>query len=159
MNLRRHLATLGFLLTAVAAAAACEDGSPDTPCVQPVPPGACPADGTVDVCSDPGCSAIYACQGGTWKLDHTCPANAQDGGADGGYHAPEASSPSDAAIDAPPGAFGGPGCVDLEPPDCPLGVALGCTSQDCCGCGDLYVCVSGGWNLWGQCVDGGVVMH
>ena len=40
---------------------------------------------------------------------------------------------------APFGAFGGPGCADLEPPDCPLGLALSCNA--CCGCEDLFVCI------------------
>lgn len=61
----------------------------------------------------------------------------------------------DASIDVE-GAFGGPGCVDLQMPDCPLGVALTCPSG-CCGCEDLFVCKNGGWDLWGSCgVDGAV---
>lgn len=52
-----------------------------------------------------------------------------------------------------PGAFGGPGCEDLEMPDCALGTALAC-GADCCGCGDLYTCQGGNWIPWGACVNG-----
>ena len=63
----------------------------------------------------------------------------------------------DVSIDAPPGAYGGPGCVDLEQPDCSLGTALACGgTADCCGCQDLYVCSNGGWVPWGECTDAGI---
>jgi hypothetical protein len=60
----------------------------------------------------------------------------------------------DASIDAPPGAFGGPGCPSLQTPDCALGLALACDIH-CCGCEDLFVCEEGGWALWGYCGDAG----
>jgi hypothetical protein len=67
---------------------------------------------------------------------------------------PDTSTGFDADIDAPPGAFGGPGCESLVVPDCALGVALAC-GAGCCGCEDLYVCENGGWDLWGSCGDAG----
>jgi hypothetical protein len=57
---------------------------------------------------------------------------------------------ADASIDAPPGAYGGPGCGALQSPDCSLGFALACPSG-CCDCEDLFVCENGGWNAWGSC--------
>jgi hypothetical protein len=141
-------------------ALSCEDTSPPVPCVN-APPGGCPEDFGANVCEDPSCHAVYVCKDGNWVFDRTC--GARDGAA-------EASSPADAAIltreaggsdggsleiDAPLGAFGGPGCISLQEPDCPLGVALACS--DCCGCQDLYVCADGGWNQWGVCADGSAV--
>jgi hypothetical protein len=71
-------------------------------------------------------------------------------------YVPEAEAASyDASIDAPPGAFGGPGCESLVVPDCALGVALACGNSACCGCEDLFVCENGGWELWGTCGDAG----
>jgi len=32
-------------------------------------------------------------------------------------------------------------------------------SPDCCGCVDLWVCDNGGWNIWAECVDGGIVLQ
>jgi hypothetical protein len=104
------------------------------------------------------CEAAYACNpDGTWTLDHVCAA--RDAGA------PDAADASDArdaeardvvAFDAPPGASGGPGCVPLESPECPLGTALACP-QGCCDCEDLFVCESGGWTAWGTCdLDAGI---
>ena len=61
---------------------------------------------------------------------------------------------ANSCIDAPPGAFGGPGCGDLLEPDGALGVALACGAS-CCGCEDLFVCENGGWELWGTCGDAG----
>ncbi|HEY8042473.1 MAG TPA: hypothetical protein VIF15_21875 [Polyangiaceae bacterium] len=155
----RSLPVLAALaLALLLPAAACEDGTPATPCVNSVPTGGCPDDGTLDVCQDPSCNAAYACTKGSWVLDHTCPPRPADAGSDAVILPRDAQAASDAAVDAPPGAFGGPGCVDLQPPECPAGVALACGgARDCCGCTDLFVCVNGGWNPWGSCVDGGVV--
>lgn len=122
----------------------------DSATVQPctnIPEGGCPLQHGLS-CSDPTCVATYACRpGNQWELREKCPpreAGAPDAGID--------ASPKDAAIDAPPGAFGGPGCADLQMPDCPLGTALLCTNG-CCGCEDLYVCRDGGWDYWGTCGD------
>jgi hypothetical protein len=137
---------------ASAAAGGCDDQAPAVQC-RNIPDGGCPTQGGV-ACDDPACAAAYTCGAdGGWILDHVCPP--QDAAApDAGLDAP---SPSDAGydIDAPPGAFGGPGCVTLQPPDCPLGTALVCSSG-CCGCEDLFVCDDGGWNPWGTCTDAGV---
>lgn len=117
-----------------------------------IPAGGCPVQGGVE-CNDPTCAAAYTCnQDGGWTLAHTCPAHdasVEDTSID--------SSPNDAGydIDAPPGAFGGPGCAPLETPDCPLGYALICNAG-CCDCADLYVCDDGGWDPWGTCSDAGI---
>src|SRR5437763_599823 len=123
------------------AIAACETPIEQNPCKN-VPAGGCPLSHG-QACEDPACEAAYACNpDGTWTLDHTCPA--RDGGdtsdsADASASADataaidsgdatvasdsgDASEAHDAAlplndaswIDAPPGAGGGPGCVDLE---------------------------------------------
>jgi hypothetical protein len=172
----RQALWIGALAAAVGAAADCEDGSPALPCVN-APPGGCPADDGADVCADPSCDAVYACQDGRWVFDRACSAPRPDGGVESGAlqrdatpgpdaaGSPDATAPSadaavDAAIDAPPGAFGGPGCVALQPPDCSLGVALSCgAGAACCGCDQFFVCADGGWNVWGDCVDGAVVAH
>ncbi len=138
-------------------AVACGDGAnPPHPCTD-IPEGGCPLSHGV-ACEDPACEAVYACrENDTWVLDHTCPphdASAPSDAGDAG-DAPEASA-FDANIDAPPGAYGGPGCGPLEPPDCELGLVLSCQTG-CCGCEDLFVCQNGGWNLWGTCTDAGPV--
>lgn len=136
---------------------ACTGGAPIVACVD-IPAGGCPAQGGADVCEDVTCNAVYDCDNGHWVLQQTCPTHADAGAVDGSVVAHDAATARDAAIDAPPGAFGGPGCVDLQPPDCSLGTALVCGgASDCCGCQDLFVCADGGWYAWGECVDGGVV--
>jgi hypothetical protein len=138
------------------AVAACSD-MPPADC-RDIPAAGCPVDNGADACEDPTCAAVYTCQNGGWVLDHACPGYVPDAGADGGDAGAEAASGNDAAIDAPPGAYGGPGCTDLQPPDCSLGTAISCAgAADCCGCIDLFVCVDGGWDPWGSCVDGGIV--
>lgn len=148
------------LLTAVCllcgTLAACTGGAPGAPCVD-IPAGGCPTQRGADVCQDVTCSAVYDCNDGHWVLQQTCPPHGDSGAADGSGVGHDAAT-ADAAVDAPPGAFGGPGCVDLQPPDCSLGSALACGgASDCCGCQDLFVCADGGWTPWGQCVDGGAV--
>lgn len=144
-------------LGAILLFACSSDDATATPC-KDIPDGGCPLSHGI-ACEDPSCAAVYACINGSWSFDHACPA--REGGApvDAGVSdaADASSSFRDVSIDAPPGAFGGPGCPDLQPPDCPLGVALECPQQSaCCGCDDLYVCQNGGWVAWGRCVDGGV---
>jgi hypothetical protein len=134
---------------------ACVSNSPASTCAD-IPQGGCPLTSGADVCIDPSCIAVYACnQNGSWSLDHECPA--RDASVVDAFVAQEASAPIfDAAIDVP-GANGGPGCADLESPDCPAGTAIDCPpGNDCCGCEDLWVCQNGGWVPWGECVDGGV---
>jgi len=146
----KKLAIGAVLAFGVVLAWACSDVQQIVQC-HDIPTGGCPVQGGVE-CDDPTCAAAYTCNqlDGGWTLAHTCPAHdasTKDTGGDG-------PSPSDAGydIDAPPGAFGGPGCAMLEPPDCPLGYALICNSG-CCGCEDLYVCDDGGWDPWGSCSD------
>jgi hypothetical protein len=151
---------LVVLLVPVAAALLAAPGcsSPPIPAVcQDLQPPACPTEDDADVCSDVECASVYACVNGAWTFVQTCPNYSAEAGVHPFEAGPEAASDFDAPFDAPPGAFGGPGCVDLEMPDCALGTALACTgAADCCGCMDLYVCDNGGWVPWGECVDGGV---
>jgi len=143
-------------LFAAALLPSCSDGETAQPCTD-IPTGGCPLSRGL-ACDDPACEAVYLCrQGNVWELDRRCPARdaaARDGAP--ASDASDASTPFDAAIDAPPGANGGPGCGPLQLPDCALGLALACSSG-CCGCEDLYVCENGGWALWGACgPDGGI---
>jgi hypothetical protein len=155
MNRRVVVALSTPLVGVLLAAPACRNPPVAAVCKDLAPP-ACPADDDADVCVDVECASVYACDGGSWTLVATCPGYS----AEAGVHPVEAGADTslfDAPFDAPPGAFGGPGCVDLEMPDCSLGTALACAgTADCCGCVDLYVCDSGGWEPWGECVDGGI---
>jgi hypothetical protein len=135
----------------------CSDGSnPPQPCTD-IPEGGCPLSHGV-ACEDPSCLAVYACRpNDVWELDHVCPPHdaAAHDASDADARA-DTGPVFDANIDAPPGAFGGPGCNPLEPPDCELGLVLLCQSG-CCDCADLYVCQNGGWQIWGTCSpDGGL---
>ncbi len=124
-----------------------------------IPDGGCPSSNG-PACGDPTCASLYYCNAASvWTFVKACAAR------DAGLEAsdvPDAAldapgpSPRDAAIDVP-GANGGPGCHDLQPPDCPLGLALGCPSASCCGCEDLFVCSDGGWLGWGFCGEGGAI--
>jgi hypothetical protein len=150
MKLALTLLPSALLLFAIA----CEDTTPPVPC-RDIPIGGCPA-ANGDPCFDKACLNAFDCVGGTWKFNHACTENEAGAPVDAGADA--SLSPFDAAgFDAPPGAFGGPGCPTLQTPDCPLGAALSCSASDCCGCVDLFVCASGGWNAWGTCsADAGV---
>jgi hypothetical protein len=141
--------------SALVLAISCGDDPTPQPCTG-IPDGGCPRSRGV-ACEDPACRAVYLCRpGNVWELERVCPsseagafdASVLDAGED-------ASSVVDANIDAPPGAFGGPGCAALQLPDCTLGFALICPTSDCCGCEDLFVCENGGWSPWGVCGDGG----
>jgi hypothetical protein len=139
---------------AVAPLGACSD-APQPALCDDIPDGGCPLSHGV-ACIDPSCAAVYACNAGVWSLDHVCPH--QDAAIVG--DAAVDARPSlvrDASFDVPPGASGGPGCADLQPPDCSLGFALACPADQCCDCEDLFVCADGGWGLWGSCDgDGGL---
>ena len=144
-----------WLTVTLALALACDSTPPPITCYG-IPPNGCPDQGSA-TCTDPTCAAVYECQAdGGWALAYSCPP--PEGGA------PDADAGSDAPvirdsgwdIDAPPGAFGGPGCIDLQQPDCPLGTVLICNAQ-CCGCESLFVCADGGWDFWGVCTDAGPV--
>ena len=146
-----------LVVVALAAAQACDQSLPPAPVCHDIPSGGCPI-GLGDPCTDPTCSAAYECMdNATWRLDHACPASTDAGSSvdagDAASDARDAAAARDVAIDVP-GAYGGPGCVDLEMPDCPVGVAAACAN--CCGCEDLFVCQDGGWNAWGVCADGGI---
>jgi hypothetical protein len=134
---------------------ACSDPPPPRACGNLRPP-ACPSDSDADVCADRTCASVYECDDGNWVFVQNCPGTSPEAGA----HPTDASREDaprapDSEADAPPGAYGGPGCTALQLPDCSLGTALGCANTpDCCGCQDLYVCANGAWNLWGACTGG-----
>jgi hypothetical protein len=154
----RRLGPVAFALAlglVLGASSSCDDQPTPQPCTA-IPAGGCPLSHGV-ACEDPSCVAVYRCrEGDVWELDHVCPARPDAG-------APDATPPADAsvdrvqdaAIDAPEGAFGGPGCGPLQQPDCSAGFALSCPSG-CCDCEDLFVCRNGGWEHWGTCGDGGI---
>ena len=156
MGSRSFVSAALALSAIVGVAASCSEDAPTPqPCTN-VPEGGCPLSHGV-ACADPECAATYACrEGNVWELVQTCPAHEAGGVPDA--FVPEAQAPFDASVDAPPGAFGGPGCPSLEPPDCMLGTALSCPSG-CCDCEDLFVCDDGGWDLWGTCGDAGPQPH
>ena len=141
------------LLLGLLAISACSDTLSDQPCTG-IPAGGCPLAHGV-ACEDPLCERIYACRpGNVWELDHTCPAHDAGPPSDSSV---DALPLRDAAIDAPPGANGGPGCESLQTPDCALALALAC-GTGCCECEDLFVCQNGGWAQWGSCsADAGIV--
>jgi hypothetical protein len=149
---------LVLMTLAVLVAGACDTTPVPAACTD-IPDGGCPEDNGATVCVDPTCDAVYACSNGKWVFVQKCPPHPDDAGA------PVEASPTDAtvpdvAFDAPPGSFGGPGCTDLETPDCSVGTALACVSTaDCCGCQDLWVCQNAGWVLWGTCADGGLAVN
>lgn len=153
-SLLRSLRLCGFLLPLLA----CDSVPSEVQC-HDVPDGGCPVDNGANVCQDPSCDAVYACVNGKWNLQQVCPPRPHDASpppADAG----EGGAAFDAHIDAPPGGNGGPGCADLQMPDCTADEGLACAqTSDCCGCTDLWVCDNGGWNLWGECVDGGIVLQ
>lgn len=147
-----------LVLACLLFASACDSVPTETPC-HAVPDGGCPVDNGANVCEDPSCDAVYACVDGGWSLRQVCPPHPHDAApasVDGG----EGGSVFDASIDVPPGGNGGPGCNELQMPDCPAGEGLACVqTPDCCGCVDLWVCDDGGWNPWGECVDGGIILQ
>lgn len=144
---------------ALALFAACDDAAVAQPCSD-IPAGGCPIAHSVS-CSDPTCEAVYACrENNRWELVKRCPphdASAPPPSSDLDAMTDAQPSPAfDASVDAPPGAYGGPGCLTLQSPDCSLGIGLVCGAS-CCGCEDLYVCENGGWSLWGFCGDAGLL--
>lgn len=151
MRVRSWLASSVVLVAGAAClAVACDDETVQR-CTS-IPAGGCPLSYGL-ACDDPACEATYAClPGNHWERRATCAA--RDGAAADAGSLPEAG-PRDASLDVE-GAFGGPGCKALQPPDCPLGVAATCPA-DCCGCEDLFVCRDGGWNLWGACGPDGAL--
>lgn len=141
------------------------DSEPKSVTCTDVPDGGCPLDNGADVCMDPSCNAVYACLAdGGWSLQQVCPPHPHDASAPldaaDASDAGEGGSVFDVSIDVPPGGNGGPGCEDLQMPDCTAAEGLACVNQpDCCGCQDLWVCQSGGWTLWGECGDGGISLQ
>jgi hypothetical protein len=157
MKTRRTIVVAALVGAVLAVLISCSDAMTADPC-RDIPAGGCPLSNGV-ACQDPTCVAVYACRANrVWELDHTCPPHEAgaptEAGAEGGDAANdgpvEGSRPFDASIDAPPGASGGPGCEDLQTPDCTLGFALACP-MGCCGCEDLFVCQNGGWNYYATC--------
>jgi len=152
---RIGLVLAGIVVLGGLAAFACDDPPVDHPCMD-IPANGCPIARGVS-CADRRCESIYACRrGNIWEPLEKCPNFDPDAGftfdPDAGTDA-DAAPVLDASPNAPPGAYGGPGCPTLQEPDCSVGLALACTSN-CCGCEDLFVCGGGVWNLWGACTNG-----
>jgi len=145
-------------IAALLVAVACDNPPTPVACTD-IPDGGCPQDNGASVCSgDHSCNAVYDCVDGKWVLDTTCPPHPHDASTDASEAGDANTTPEDVHIDAPPGSFGGPGCADLEVPDCSVGTALLCAGAiGCCGCEDLWVCQGGGWVSWGTCGDAGVM--
>ena len=159
MRTRRTIVVAAMVGAALAAVLSCSDAPTADPC-RDIPDGGCPLSYGV-ACQDPACDAVYAClPNRVWQLDHTCPPHEagapHEAGVDGGDAADDAPAEGslsfDASIDAPPGAGGGPGCEDLQAPDCSLALALACP-KGCCGCEDLFVCQNGGWYYYATCKE------
>lgn len=153
----RRSAVLLLPLALLGVALACNGTQIDHPCTD-IPDGGCPLSNNL-ACEDPACEAVYLCrQNNVWELQRMCPPH--DPGDAAVIYADATDVPSqpivDATADAPPGAYGGPGCPDLQLGDCPLGVALSCGTS-CCECEDLYVCQNGAWSYWGYCRGNGPV--
>jgi hypothetical protein len=164
MRVPSRTAVVSFIVScsvagALAVVMSCSDDAATVEPCNDIPPGGCPLSNGV-ACEDPSCTAVYACRANrVWELDHVCPpheggapeASSGDGGSDAASDGPrEGSRPFDASIDAPPGAGGGPGCEDLQAPDCSLAVGLACP-MGCCGCEDLFICNNGGWDYYATC--------
>lgn len=148
----RFVIALGAL--ALALPAACHPDLVAPRCGE-IPAGGCPRS-KADSCEDPSCDAVYVCTlDSVWSRERTC--GPRDAGPDVERAQDAPAATRDVAIDAPPGAWGGPGCIDLQPPDCPLGRVLACAAGSCCGCEDLFVCEAGAWQYWGACDQGNPV--
>ena len=132
-----------------------------------IPTGGCLDKGdAVDQCQDVSCTALFTCvddssgqNRGAWQPARECPVrvpvdrdastDAGDAG-DAGDAAPFTGDGGTIPDDLPPGAYGGPGCLSLQLPDCALSVGYACRTA-CCGCEELYVCIDRGWESWGVC--------
>lgn len=152
-------ASVAFGLAATTLGFGCREDLPTVQGCTNIPEGGCPRSRGL-ACQDPLCEAVYLCfPDNHWELEGPCPV--REAGPDR-FVPDSAPSPFDAAgvTDAPEGAFGGKGCGPLQPPDCPLGLALSCTNG-CCGCEDLFVCdkTQESWVSWGACGDAGVVQN
>jgi hypothetical protein len=165
MILRSASVVAVMLLTAVVA---CDQSDPiATPC-RDIPANGCPLLEDDSECNDPSCAAAYACVDGEWSLERACPGfdagTPREAGADAGsVDAADAGICRDAgAIVVPSGASlsAGPGCGDLQAPDCPISEVLVCSPgsvDPCVGCEGLFYCLNGEWYPWGVCSDDGGV--
>lgn len=145
---------------AIVAIVACEAAPPAERCTG-IPEGGCPLSRGV-ACEDRSCRAVFAClPGNTWELRATCPPLDGDAAADTWDAAASLDASSEPARDAsfplPRGANGGPGCGELQLPDCSVGVAATC-GAGCCGCEDIFVCAAGVWEHWGYCDASGALV-
>jgi hypothetical protein len=148
-------AVLGYALISACTAAPLHDFCTD------IPEHGCPGTDSTN-CEDTTCAAIYSNDSScVWTFVVKCPnfrphvdagPDAADADASRDGEARDARV-RDAGFVLPQGASGEGCSPELESPDCPVELALQCAY--CCGCQDLYVCVDAGWNLWGECDDGG----
>ena len=163
---------VGFAVALLAAVGCDQGGYQAVTCSKEIPTNGCPVDPAAQECSDPCCAAGYNCTNGEWVLAFTCSsfniANCQTSAASNSDAATDATS--DGAVDSgatsscidlnlPPGANanGGPQCIDLELPDCPVGLVQ-CSPDSCRtdGCDGLFYCTAEGeWIQWGGCAEDG----
>ena len=138
------------LLVAVFAALAsgCEATPPLPSCGRIPEPDACPASAG-GACSDPTCSAIYACSESGWQLIMRCP-NPAPSDASGDAGGDEGGDGGDAGDEAP--CAPGPvqttnSCPPLETPDCDAQLIDGCPAQACAtGCEGFLRCEGPDWS-------------
>jgi hypothetical protein len=152
-----------LVATLLAIVAACDQGSGVVQTCSGIPTNGCPLLEDDSECEDPCCAAAYACVGGEWSLDHSC-AGFDAGILDAcsgmvGPAIEDAGTLRDVSdFDVPPGAAGGPSCIDPQTPDCWISEALLCNPNSidpCCGCEALFYCQNGSTLLWGFCSDDG----
>lgn len=141
----------GALSCGVLAVFACDQTTYAVQCGA-IPRDGCPNRG--DACHDKSCARLYTCGAdGEWYPVRTCEGFDPDAGAFEGAAPRDASR--DVSLDVE-GAHGGPGCDDLQIPDCTLALAASCTAG-CCGCVDVFVCQGGAWRVWGRCEAGELI--
>ena len=137
------LVTCGF----AASLFACDEGLQVGSGCGAIASGGCPGE-SQENCADPACVFVALCDVGVgrWNVVSTCDRRAGDGGvlADGG-----ALPVSDAAV-RDGGSSSSTGCPPLQEPDCSDMTRAACPSG-CCGCEDVFRCVSGGWDYVGPC--------
>jgi hypothetical protein len=160
MRLLRSVLLVAVALTGVASVGACSafgDANTEPACGE-IPEGGCIGSSGGGCPLDPTCTGIYTCDPqGTWSRVAICPVP-EGGRPDAIIMYPDAHLVRDVDFTVPEGAAGGPGCSELQASCCALSVVLACPSNQCCGCGEVFVCDDGGWNAWGYCDEAGALV-